>query len=111
MRPRLRTGLAVATGTVIALAAAAPAVAAPSPASDPVVILTVVPDLTGETASQARLSLTTVGLALGSAASTIDCEHLNRVAAQSPAPGATVPFGSTVSVSLGVAPRPPAACR
>ena len=111
--------LAVPAAAVLAgasLAAAVPgAEASGAPRTAPPVaggipILTVVPNLSGDTPDQARQQLSVAGLLLGPAGSRVDCNHLGLVSGQSPVAGATASFGAAVAVSLGVRPTPPAVC-
>jgi alpha-tubulin suppressor-like RCC1 family protein len=66
-----------------------------------------VPDLTGDTTTQAGQALQAAGLVLGAVTKVTDkyCDHLGTVISQNPAPGTTVFPGSAVSVTIG---QPPA---
>jgi hypothetical protein len=66
-----------------------------------------VPDLTGDTTTQAGQALQAAGLVLGAVTKVTDkyCDHLGTVISQTPAPGTTVFPGSAVSVTIG---QPPA---
>jgi hypothetical protein len=70
-----------------------------------------VPDLTGDGKSQAASALNAVGLVIGAQGKTVDCNHLNVVASQDPAPGTVVARGSSVNLIFGTAPKPPRTCQ
>ena len=73
-------------------------------------ILSVVPDVRGDTVPRARQGLSSAGLGLGSVGSRVDCDNLGIVVGQSPAAGSTASVGSAVAVSVGARPKPPAVC-
>jgi hypothetical protein len=66
-----------------------------------------VPDVRGSTLSSAVAALQAVGLARGSVTNRPDptCNNIGVVMSQSPGPGACVPPGSTVSLTLGTRPK------
>lgn len=64
-----------------------------------------VPDVSGDTIPQATTEIHTAGLVVGAVSSTIDCEDINKVVAQSPAAGVHLPVGGTVNLTKGI-PRP-----
>jgi beta-lactam-binding protein with PASTA domain len=55
-----------------------------------------VPDLTGETLTQAQAALKNAGLALGTSAGTG-----NKIASTTPGPGLPEPFGAKVNLHFG----------
>ena len=65
-----------------------------------------VPDLTGDTTTQAGQALQAAGLVLGAVtkAAEKDCAHLGIVISQNPAAGTAVFPGSAVSVTVGTPP-------
>ena len=69
-----------------------------------------VPDLTGDTTTQAGQALQAAGLVLGTVTKVTDkyCDHLGTVISQNPAPRTAVFPGSAVSVTIGQA--PPTGC-
>jgi hypothetical protein len=67
--------------------------------------LPVVPDVIGDTVPQAASEIHLAGLVVGTVSSTIDCEDINTVLAQSPAHGVRLPLGGAVNLTRGV-PRP-----
>jgi beta-lactam-binding protein with PASTA domain len=81
------------------------------PASGAVPILSVVPDVRGDTLAEARAVLTVAGLQLGGVGRTVDCNNLNRVSSQNPAASATAAVGASVSVNLGAPPPRPKVCQ
>ena len=78
--------------------------------SAPVTGVTVVPDLAGDTQAQARQALSAAGYVLGSVGSIVDCDNINRVTSQSPRAGTVLLPGSSVSITIGRKPTPPAQC-
>jgi len=70
----------------------------------------VVPDVRGDTTSQASQMLQAAGFVLGSVSTVIDyiCNNIGTVIRQSPGVGATARIGSAVSVVIGR--RPPQPC-
>ena len=71
--------------------------------------LAVVPNLGGDSRSQASQSLGAVGLVLGTVGSVVDnsCNNLGTVLSQNPAAGSHVSLGSAVSITIGVPPKHP----
>jgi hypothetical protein len=71
-----------------------------------------VPNLRGDTTTEASAALNAVGLHLGFVSNVRDntCNNLGLVVTQSPAPGTQVPQGSAVNVGIGVPPPPPFEC-
>jgi hypothetical protein len=69
----------------------------------------VVPNLSGDSRSQASQSLQAVGLELGTVSTVVDnfCNNLGTVLAQSPAAGTHVNLGSAVSITIGAPPKHP----
>ena len=90
--------VAVGDGWMLAVATQAP----PPPSA-------VVPNLSGDTRSQASQSLQAAGLVLGTVGSVVDnfCNNLGTVLAQNPAAGAHVSLGSAVSITIGAPPKHP----
>lgn len=70
----------------------------------------IVPNLVGDTVDQASSALQTAGLVLGSQGTDVDCNNLQHVSRQTPGAGTQVAAGSSVSISIGVPPAPPAVC-
>jgi len=70
----------------------------------------VVPDVRGDTTSQASQMLQAAGFVLGSVSTVIDyiCNNIGTVISQNPGVGATARIGSAVSVTIGR--RPPQPC-
>jgi serine/threonine-protein kinase len=68
-----------------------------------------VPNLGGDSRSQASQSLQAVGLVLGTVGSVVDnsCNNLGTVLSQNPAAGSHVSLGSAVSITIGVPPKNP----
>jgi serine protease len=73
-------------------------------------ILTNVPDLIGDTLSQAGQALNAAGLVMGTKSYKVDCNNIGLVAAQNPAPGTRVVAGTYVSITIGTKPTWPAVC-
>jgi hypothetical protein len=71
--------------------------------------LDAVPNLIGETATEAGQTLQAAGLVLGGQ-TTAGCINSDQVSGQSPRAGAQVAAGSAVSITLGTAPVPPHVC-
>ena len=71
-----------------------------------------VPDLHGDSISQAGQALNAAGLVFGSVTYVVDytCTNIGTVTWQSPAAGARVNRGAAVSIRIGTAPRPPREC-
>jgi serine/threonine-protein kinase len=69
----------------------------------------VVPNLSGDSRSQAGQALQAVGLVLGTVSTVVDnsCNNLGTVLSQSPAAGAHVSLGSAVSITVGTLPKHP----
>jgi alpha-tubulin suppressor-like RCC1 family protein len=90
--------VAVGDGWMLAVATQAP----PPPSA-------VVPNLSGDTRSQASQSLQAAGLVLGTVNTVVDnsCNNLGTVLSQSPAAGAHVNPGSAVSITIGAPPKHP----
>ncbi len=72
--------------------------------------VTTVPNLSGDTQLQASQALSAAGYKLGGVSTTVDCNNINRVTSQSPGPGTVLLPGSSVSITLGKKPAPPAQC-
>lgn len=62
----------------------------------------VVPDVIGDTIPAATSEIAAAGLVTGTIHSTIDCEDINRVVAQSPVAGVHLPLGGTVDITKGI---------
>ena len=69
----------------------------------------VVPNLIGETTTDAGQTLQSAGLVLGGQ-TTVGCINSDQVSGQSPVAGTQVAAGSAVSITLGTAPVPPHVC-
>ena len=71
-----------------------------------------VPDLRGDSISQAGQALNAAGLVFGSVSYAVDytCTNIGLVTWQSPAAGTRVNRGAAVSVRVATAPRPPREC-
>jgi beta-lactam-binding protein with PASTA domain len=71
-----------------------------------------VPDVRGDTLSQAAAALSAAGLTVGTVSTVPDntCEFINLVKNQSPGPGAQVPQGTAVNLTFGKMPPPPFQC-
>ncbi len=72
--------------------------------------VTTVPSVLGDTQTQASAALSAAGYVLGSVTTVVNCDSINRVTSQSPSAGTVLLPGSTVSVTLGRKPTPPAQC-
>jgi PASTA domain-containing protein len=109
LRP-VRIGLLAvlfAAGALVALSGAPAAYAGPPPATvTPPVnqLYIVVPDVLGNTRSDAEHILVKSGLTVGQVTTVPDCDHLDLVLAQDPRSGAIVLKGSAVALSVGGAP-------
>jgi alpha-tubulin suppressor-like RCC1 family protein len=103
--PTLQTSLTgvthVSLGNVVDLIIAQPPVTAPPNST--------VPNLRGETVTQASSTLRSAGLTLGGESTVVDntCNNINKVLSQSPGAGTSLPAGSSVSVTIGVKPTKP----
>jgi beta-lactam-binding protein with PASTA domain len=75
-------------------------------ASPPPPTFAVVPNLSGDSRSQASQDLHAAGLVLGTVRTVVDntCDHLGTVLGQSPAAGTHISLGSAVSITVGVPP-------
>lgn len=74
-------------------------------------ILTVVPDVRGDTRATATHVLSAAGLPVGGVNIVVDCGSVGSVLAQDPAPAGTIPAGTRVNLTIGKAPTPPASCQ
>ncbi|MFJ5306811.1 PASTA domain-containing protein [Streptomyces sp. NPDC088350] len=72
--------------------------------------VTTVPNLLGDTQAQARQALSTAGYVLGGVGTVVDCDNINRVTSQNPSAGTVLLPGSSVSITIGRKPTPPAQC-
>ncbi|HKT00245.1 MAG TPA: PASTA domain-containing protein [Rugosimonospora sp.] len=74
--------------------------------------LAVVPNLAGDTTTQAASDLATNGLRLGAVSSVTDptCNNIGTVLSQNPAAGTQLPPGSSVNIVIGTMPPPPFQC-
>jgi alpha-tubulin suppressor-like RCC1 family protein len=103
--PTLQTSLTgvthVSLGNVVDLVIAQP----PPPATPNATV----PNLRGETVSQASTRLQGAGLVLGGESTVVDntCNNIGRVLSQSPGAGTSLPAGSAVSITIGVKPKNP----
>jgi alpha-tubulin suppressor-like RCC1 family protein len=103
--PTLQTSLTgvthVSLGNVVDLIIAQPPVTAPPNST--------VPNLRGETVSQASTRLQGAGLVLGGESTVVDntCNNIGTVLSQSPGAGTSLPAGSAVSITIGVKPKNP----
>ncbi|MBK3567888.1 PASTA domain-containing protein, partial [Streptomyces sp. MBT62] len=66
-----------------------------------VVGVTTVPDVVGESQTQAGQDLSAAGYVLGAVGSVVDCDHVKTVSRQSPTAGTVLPTGSSVSIKIG----------
>jgi hypothetical protein len=73
-------------------------------------VRTAVPDVIGATLARAGQALTAAGLVRGTVSTVVDCASVGLVTAQHPAAGTVVPVGATVTLTLGVSPKPPLHC-
>jgi len=73
--------------------------------------VTVVPNLLGDTITEAGQALTAAGLIRGTQGSRVDCNNLGLVVSQTPAAGASVLSGMAVNITVGVRPAPPRVCQ
>jgi hypothetical protein len=69
-----------------------------------------VPNVIDDGLATAASELADAGLSVGSQSQTVDCDHLNTVASQSPSAGTQVARGSKVNLVFGKRPKPPAEC-
>lgn len=69
-----------------------------------------VPDLIGDTVTQAQQELQTAGLTLGTQKNITDCNSLNRIVHTTPTAGSLVQPGTPVTISVGAKPKPPQVC-
>jgi alpha-tubulin suppressor-like RCC1 family protein len=101
LQPSLTGVTHVSLGDVVDLVIAQPPVTAPPNST--------VPNLRGETVTQASSALRSAGLTLGGENTVVDntCNNINEVLSQSPAAGTSLPAGSSVSITIGVKPKNP----
>jgi hypothetical protein len=105
LTPTAQTSVAgvtqVSLGDAIDLLIAQPPVTAPPNST--------VPNLRGETVTQASSALRSAGLTLGGESTVVDntCNNINKVVSQNPGAGTSLPAGSSVSITIGVKPRNP----
>lgn len=72
--------------------------------------VTTVPNLLGDTQAQASAALSAAGYVLGGVGTVVDCNNINRVTSQNPSAGTVLLPHSSVSITLGRKPTPPAQC-
>ncbi len=77
------------------------------------IVRVAVPDVRGETVTDARAILQADGLRVGSIAAVVDptCNNIGLVTGQNPTTGTVVVQGSAVNLSVGKAPAPPRSCQ
>lgn len=72
--------------------------------------VTTVPDVLGDTQAQASQTIAAAGYVPGGVGSVVDCNNVGRVSRQSPSAGTVLLPGSSVSITIGRRPTPPAEC-
>ncbi|WP_371671895.1 PASTA domain-containing protein [Streptomyces sp. NBC_00289] len=77
----------------------------------PVTGVTVVPNVLGDSQTQASQALSAAGYVVGQVNTVVDCDNVGRVSRQSPSAGTPLVHGSPVALTIGTRPPRPRVCQ